>query len=175
DSLLGYDLGDHRLTYFENGDTVNVYVDRTVLNGVEYRYYVASYDSGNGIVGPLENSAASQPNDYNNTVSVRPELLVAAADLNTIRVVPNPYYVSEIWETGWNEHILQFTGLPQQASIKIYNSNGELIKNLNKDGNSSIMEWNLKNEYDQLCAPGVYFYVITSPIGSTAGKFFVIL
>jgi hypothetical protein len=175
DSLLGFDLGDHKLSYFEDGDTVSVYVDRTVLNGVEYRYYVAAYDSGNGIIGPLENSAASKPNDYNNTVSVRPELPVAVDNLNEIRVVPNPYIISEIWETSWNEHLLQFTGLPEQATIKLFNSNGDLIKTLTKDNSSSIMEWDLKNEYNQQTAPGVYFYVVTSPIGSTTGKFFVIL
>jgi len=175
DSLLGFDLGDHKLSYFEDGDTVSVYVDRTVLNGVEYRYYVASYDSGNGIIGPLENSAASKPNDYNNTVSVRPELPVAVDNLNEVRVVPNPYIISEIWETSWNEHLLQFTGLPEQATIKVFNSSGDLIKTLTKDNNSSIVEWELKNEYNQLVAPGVYFYVVTSPIGSTTGKFFLIL
>ncbi len=56
-----------------------------------------AYDSGNGIVGPLENSAASQPNEYNNTVSVRPELPVAVDNLNEVRVVPNPYiYFSDM-------------------------------------------------------------------------------
>jgi hypothetical protein len=57
----------------------------------------------------------------------------------------------------------------------VFNSSGELIKTLDKDNNSSIMEWDLKNEYDQLVAPGVYFYVITSPAGLIKGKFFVIL
>lgn len=175
DILPGFDLGGHKLNYFEDGDTVNVYVDRTVLNGVEYRYYIAAYDSGNGIIGPLENSAASKPNEHNNTVSIRPELPVSTTNLDNVRVVPNPYYVSEIWETGWNEHLLQFTGLPEQATIRIFNATGDLIKTLTKDSNSSILEWELKNEYNQLCAPGVYFYFLTSPIGTTKGKFFVIL
>lgn len=175
DSLSGFDLGGHKLSSFEDGDTVNVYVDRTVLNGIDYRYYIAAYDSGNGIIGPLENSAAANPNDNNNTVSVRPELRVAVENLDNVRVVPNPYIISAIWETSWNEHTLQFTGLSKQAAIKIFNSSGELVKTLNKDSNSSIMEWDLKNEYQQLVAPGVYFYVINSPAGSVTGKFFVIL
>ena len=28
------------LEHYKDGDTVNVFVDRDVLNGVEYRYYV---------------------------------------------------------------------------------------------------------------------------------------
>ena len=175
DSIPGFDLGKHRLAHFQNGDTVNVYVDRTVLNGVDYRYYIAAYDSGNGIVGPLENSAASKPEEFNNTVSVRPELAVSSGSLDNIRVVPNPYIINAIWETGWNEHVLQFTGLTKKATIKIFNSAGELVKTLDKDNNSSIKEWDLKNEYNQLVAPGVYFYVISSPAGTVTGKFFVIL
>ena len=175
DSIPGFNLGNHRLTHFQDGDTVNVYVDRTVLNGVDYRYYVAAYDSGNGIVGPLENSAASKPEELNNTVSVRPELAATTGSLDKVRVVPNPYIISALWETGWNEHVIQFTGLSQKAAIKIFNTAGELIKTLDKDNNTSIMEWDLKNEYNQLVAPGVYFYVISSPAGSVTGKFFVIL
>jgi hypothetical protein len=174
-TLEGFDLGGYKLKNFNEGDTVNVYVDRDVLNGVQYRYYIAAYDSGNRIIGPLENSAASRPNEFNNTVAVRPELHPAAETLSDVRVVPNPYIISTIWEKGWNEHLIQFTGLSREAVIKIFNSSGELIKTLNKNDNSSILEWNIKNEYDQLVAPGVYFYYLNTPIGSAAGKFFVIL
>lgn len=171
----GFDLGNYQLRNFNDGDTVNVFVDRTVLNGVQYRYYIAAYDSGNGIMGPLENSADANPNQFNNTITARPELPVATEDVSNIKVVPNPYRISTIWEQGWNEHIIQFTGLAAQVTVKIFNSSGELIKTLEKNNNSSIMEWNLKNEYEQLVAPGVYFYHLDSPVGTTTGKFFVIL
>lgn len=171
----GFDLGNYKLQNFQDGDTVNVFVDRTVLNGVQYRYYISAYDSGNAIMGPLENSADSRPNEFTNTVIVRPELPVAAQDISNVKVVPNPYRISTIWEKGWNEHIIQFTGLSVQASVKIYNSSGELIKTLVKNSSSSILEWNLKNEYEQLVAPGVYFYYLDSPLGTATGKFFVIL
>jgi hypothetical protein len=42
-------------------------------------------------------------------------------------------------------------------------------------GGGSIAKWNLRNEYNQKIAAGVYFYHISSPIGSTTGKFIVIL
>lgn len=171
----GFDLGSYKLQNFQTGDTVNVFVDRTVLNGVQYKYYIAAYDSGNGIMGPLENSADSKINQFTNAVSVRPELPAATTDISTVKVVPNPYRISTIWEKGWNEHIVQFTGLSAQATVKIFNSSGDLVKTLVKNNNSSILEWNLKNEYEQLVAPGVYFYYLDSPIGTTTGKFFVIL
>ena len=174
DSIKNFSL-NHKLNYFQNGDSVNVYVDRSVVNGVKYKYYIAAYDSGNGIVGPLENTPSSKPNEDNNTVLVRPELQLAETSLEQVRVVPNPYVISNIYEAGYNEHLIQFTGLPTIATIKIYNSSGELIKTLTKNNTSSILEWNLKNEYDQLIAPGVYFYYLTSSLGNQKGKFFVIL
>ena len=175
DSINGFDLGDYKLEHYKDGDTVNIFVDRDILNGVEYRYYVAAYDSGNGIIGPLENSASSKPEEFNNTVSARPELPIAVENLSEVKVVPNPYIISTIWEKSWEEHTIQFTGLSQQATIKIFNSSADLIKTLHKDSESSIQQWDLKNEFNQLVAPGVYFYYIDSPIGSTSGKFFVIL
>lgn len=175
DTLLGFDLGDNKLSQFNDGDTVNVYVDRTILNGINYKYYIASYDSGNNIIGPLENTAATNIEEFNNTVSLTPALPVSIENLDNIRVVPNPYKVSTIWEMGWSEHIIQFIAMPETATIRIYNSSAELIKTIYKQNNSSIAKWNLLNEFDQLVAPGVYFYHIDSPVGKTTGKFFVIL
>ena len=123
----------------------------------------------------MENSASANPEEFNNTVSVRPELPVAVDNLSEVKVVPNPYIVSTIWESSWDEHTIQFTGLSKQATIKIFNSSADLVKTIYKDNESSIQKWDLKNEYNQLVAPGVYFYYIDSPIGSTSGKFFVIL
>ncbi|WP_456408243.1 T9SS type A sorting domain-containing protein [Caldithrix abyssi] len=174
DSLIGFKL-PQPLKYFNDGDSVNVFVDNSVLNGVDYLYYVAAYDSGNGIIGPLENGAASNPYEINNTVAVRPQLPLAQNGLQNVRVVPNPYRFSEIWESGWQDHKIQFTGLPGQAVIKIFNTSGELIRTLQHRTSSSIKEWDLKNRYNQLVAPGVYFYHIDSPLGKTTGKFIVIL
>lgn len=174
DTIKGFSLGA-KLKNFQEGDSVNIYVDRDVLNGIDYLYYVAAFDSGNTVVGPLENSAATNITEFNNTVSVKPALAVETKTLNNIRVVPNPYKVSEIWETGFDEHKIQFTGLPESASIRIMNSAGELVKKLEHNSNSSIAEWDLKNEYNQQIAPGVYFYFISSSIGQKTGKFFVIL
>lgn len=165
--------------YFNPGDTVNVFFDNDVINGVSYRYYIASYDSGNGIMGPLENSFSNNPGEMNNTVEVVPQAPVAASGLNEVRVVPNPYRIAEIWEKQLNEHQIQFTNMPAEATIKIFNSAGELIRTIeHSSGGSlapSIASWDLRNRYNQLIAPGVYFFSITSQAGTTTGKFFVIL
>jgi len=174
DSVKGIPING-RLTAFEEGDSVNVFIDRDVLNGLPYFYYIAAYDSGNGIIGPLENTAASNPAELNNTVTVVPYAPLATANLEKVRVVPNPYLVSAVWEQGYKDHVIQFTGLPREAKIQILNASGDLIKTLNHKNDSGIAVWDLKNEFDQLVAPGVYFYYIQSSIGEKTGKFILIL
>ncbi|MFO7447452.1 MAG: hypothetical protein R6W90_13865 [Ignavibacteriaceae bacterium] len=188
-----YDLGDDtdlppvhivtsedKLQFFKPGDSVRVFVDNTAINGLKYKYYVAAYDTGHGITGPLENTAASVPKAGTNTVEVVPQagLSTAPGDLSQVRVVPNPYIVASGYEVG-SDKIVQFTKLPASATIKIYNSAGELIRTIEHNGGGSlapsIATWDLKNEDRQLVAPGLYFFYLDSPIGSTQGKFVIIL
>ena len=165
--------------YFDSGDTLNMFFDNDVINGVNYRYYVAAYDSGNGITGPLENGFNNNPNAENNTVSVVAHSGISKNDLDMVKVVPNPYYVAELWEQGIDDHNIQFINLPNEATIRIFNSSGELIKtilhSISSSVASSIEVWDMKNEFNQLTAPGVYFYHIQSVIGVTTGKFFIVL
>lgn len=186
-----FDLGDDNWTqirkaveidsfeYFNQGDSVNIFIDRDVINGLRYRYYIAAYDSGNGITGPLENPPDNDPYSMNNTVEVIPQAAVSTSGLNDIRVVPNPYNVAELWEQGLTDRMIQFTKLPEKATIRIFNASGELIKKLEHSPETSIApsisSWNLRNEFNQLVAPGIYFYHITSPLGEAKGKFIIIL
>jgi hypothetical protein len=170
-------IDNDSLSVFHRGDTVRVFVDDRVTNGLRYRYYVAAYDTGNGITGPLENTPASIPAAGTNTVEVIPHAAVSVASLNGVKVVPNPYVVANGWEQG-TEHQVQFTHLPMRATIRIFNSAGELIRTVEHDGTGamapSIAIWDLKNSHDQLVAPGLYFFHLDSPIGTTTGKFIVI-
>jgi hypothetical protein len=165
--------------YFNVGDSLNVFYDNDVINGINYRYYIAAYDSGNGIVGPLENSYNNNPSEKNNTIAVVASAGISKSNLNNVKVVPNPYYVAELWEQGLDNHQIQFTNLPSTATIRIFNSSGELVKTLYHSASSSVASsievWELKNEYNQLVSPGVYFYYIQSPVGETKGKFFIVL
>ncbi|NIT51893.1 MAG: T9SS type A sorting domain-containing protein, partial [candidate division Zixibacteria bacterium] len=164
--------------YFDLGDTVNFFVDRDVINGLGYMYYIAAYDSGNKIVGPLENTAATNPLEENNTVSVVPRGAVSQTDLELVKVVPNPYFVAAAWDRGQDRKV-QFTHLPEKATIRIFNAAGELVRELEhnalKSLAPSIESWNLKNYNQQLVAPGVYFYHVDSSVGETTGKFVIIL
>jgi hypothetical protein len=168
---------EDQLTIFKPGDTVRVFVDDQVINGMRYRYYVAAYDTGNGITGPLENTPASDPKVGTNTVEVVPRAPTATNSVSQVRVVPNPYVVASGWEQG-KEHQVQFTHLPERATIRIFNVAGELVRTLDHSAASapapSIEPWDLKNENNQLVAAGLYFYHLDSPVGSTRGKFIII-
>ena len=171
-------IDNDSLNFFKSGDSVRVFVDDQVINGLNYRYYIAAYDTGNGITGPLENTAASNPQIGTNTVEVVPHAPPAVSSLTKVKVVPNPYVVATGWEVG-KENQVQFTYLPETATIKIFNTAGELVKTIYHESKtalaSSIAVWDLKNEDNQLVAAGLYFYYLESPLGTTQGKFIIII
>lgn len=172
-------IDNDSLSFFKRGDTVRIFVDDNVINGLNYRYYIASYDTGNGITGPLENTPASNPQIGTNTVQVVPHAPISyGGNLNEVKVVPNPYIVANGWEQG-DERQIQFTHLPLQATIRIMNTSGDLVRTIYHDQSNSIApsiaKWDLKNENQQLVAPGLYFFHVESSEGNTSGKFIIIL
>lgn len=171
-------IDNDSLSFFKRGDTVRIFVDDNVINGLNYRYYIAAYDTGNGITGPLENTPASKPQIGTNTIQVVPHAPISFGKLNEVKVVPNPYIVANGWEQG-DERQVQFTHLPLQATIRIFNACGELVRTIyHSESNAiapSIAKWDLKNENQQLVAPGLYFFHVESSEGNTSGKFIIIL
>lgn len=171
-------IDNDSLSFFKQGDSVRIFVDDNVVNGLNYRYYIAAYDTGNGITGPLENTAASNPQVGTNTVQVVPHAPKAIGSLSEVKVVPNPYVAANGWEQG-DERQVQFTHLPSEATIRILNNSGDLVRTIyHREGNAiapSIAKWDLKNENRQLVAPGLYFFHVESTEGNTSGKFIIIL
>jgi hypothetical protein len=104
-----------------------------------------------------------------------------ANPLADIRVVPDPYIVTNIWEYGEFGKQLQFTGLPSECTIKIYTLAGDYVAKIKHNsmasGSSSGGQefWDLRNRQDQFVAPGVYLFAATTPDGdSKIGRFLVI-
>ncbi len=96
-------------------------------------------------------------------------------DLANVKVVPNPYVVSSVFETSLSTKVLQFRKLPPECTIRIYNLSGELIRKIEHNDGTSIENWNLRSYNDQEIAFGVYIYHIETPSGAeTLGKFAVI-
>lgn len=173
---LGQDIGLESIRKIVNGDTVNYYKDVKVKNGYYYRYAVSAYTRGSSIKPPLENSIINDPAIENdNTVAAKPNAAVALESVEDIKVVPNPYKASAGWESQIGERRIDFTNLPAECKIMIYNVAGEKVKELIHDSGNSTESWDLLSETNQEVAPGLYFYHISSPIGSTTGKFILIL
>ena len=75
---------------------------------------------------------------------------------------------------------MEFRNLPHRATIRIYNSTGDLIKQIDHRNNTSIQRWNGRNEVGEQIAPGIYVYHIEvlregqRGKNSVSGKFAVI-
>jgi hypothetical protein len=107
----------------------------------------------------------------------------AKADLDNIKVVPNPYLANALWEpknpytSGRGPRSIHFTHLPSQCTIRIFTVNGELVQEIQHESNlmDGTEEWDLLTK-DRLSASyGVYIYHIDAPgIGTKVGKFAII-
>ena len=115
-------------------------------------------------------------------------------DLEKIRVVPNPYFVTNRAVTSEGTDKVFFTHLPPRCTIRIYTLAGQLVQKIdhisserfnpderlaqgNKGGTA---EYNLLNRYNQALASGVYIFHVEAQddennvIGNKIGRFAVI-
>ena len=100
---------------------------------------------------------------------------LASADLQAIRVVPNPFIAANEITRGEGRQRIQFTNLPPQATIRIYTISGNLVRILEHGDGSGTEEWDVRTRFDLLVASGNYYYHVTTPDGRThLGRFAVI-
>lgn len=94
--------------------------------------------------------------------------------LDQIKVVPNPYYGYSQYERDKLDSRLKITNLPEVCTVKIYATNGKLIKSFKKDSEITFQDWELKNEDDVPVASGVYLIVVQIPnVGDKVLKLFL--
>jgi len=98
-----------------------------------------------------------------------------SVDLDAIKVVPNPYIVSTVWEVDKFNKKIQFNHLPSRCTIDIYTIAGDLVATIEHDDDSGDEFWDLKNNSGQNIAYGLYVYVVKTPEGKKRiGKLLVI-
>jgi hypothetical protein len=99
--------------------------------------------------------------------------------MDQIKVVPNPYVVTNIFEQplpaqmrGRGERVIKFINLPPYAKINIYSSSGDHVRSLMHDGtlNNGTVNWDLRTKEGLDVAYGVYFYVVEAE-GFSGKKF----
>lgn len=98
-------------------------------------------------------------------------------------VVPNPYVGAASFEpqryavSGRGERRLEFRGLPQNCTIRIYTVTGELVQTLEHNGviTQGFVPWDLRTKDNLEVAPGLYIYHVEAEnYNSYIGKFAII-
>jgi hypothetical protein len=96
------------------------------------------------------------------------------ADLEQVRVVPNPYRGSESWDQP-NQSELHFINLPAQSTIKIFTVAGDLVRTLqHSDPVRDFERWDLKNDSQQDVSSGIYIYRVDAANFQFRNRFIVI-
>ncbi len=169
----------------------DTFYDETAVRGENYYYYVAAFDDGthpesnypNGVMGTAEVLESGRWQNY----SFRPASLQgipAGTDLSQIRVVPNPCHLGAqgtIQYEGAPDKI-NFVNLPGICTIRIYNFNGDLLREIQHTSGTGDEAWEnptrqfyLTTSSQQTVVSGVYIAYIETPSGeSTTVKFIIV-
>ncbi|RMH78873.1 MAG: hypothetical protein D6681_19675 [Calditrichaeota bacterium] len=106
----------------------------------------------------------------------------AKSELDRIKVVPNPYIVTNPLEprnlltSGRGERVILFTHLPRKCTIRIYNLRGYLVDIIEHDSDitDGQEKWDLVSREGIDVAFGVYIYHVESEFGTKIGRFAII-
>lgn len=134
------------------------YRDQDILGLDEDKLAIARYDESlrkwlvlRSTVYANENKVTALTNHISTFAIIQN---VPAADLNAIKVYPNP------WNPGLVPQGVVIDGLTKTAEIRIYTITGQLVNVLNSsDGNGRII-WNGKNSDGMNVSSGVYIAIV---------------
>ena len=98
-----------------------------------------------------------------------------AEDMDNVKVVPNPYIVTNMMEPATRNIFLNqrrrlmFTNIPSQCTIKIFTISGYFVDEIEVENepDNGIVHWDLLTNEGLQIAPGIYVYHLKS---NTAGK-----
>ncbi len=86
----------------------------------------------------------------------------AQKELNRVGVFPNPYFALNPQETNKLSRFVTFNNLPDQATIRIFNLAGQLVRTINHVS-GAFEKWNLLNNSNFPVASGMYIAHIEMP------------
>jgi len=160
----------------DNCDSCWVFADRANLAGFTSQYAVTSIDT----VHTTGSDFTESPIDSGEIVTVQPAT-PPTTNLERVAVVPNPYRGSAEWDPAPGESRVHFIHLPAGSTVRIYTSNGELVRvlvqnpNANMGGTTGELEWDLKNADGRKVVSGIYIYQVESPQGHNVKGHFVVI
>lgn len=131
----------------------------------EYKNFIATGDNGGK---PMYSWSMSNYRTITNSND-------ALADvLKMINVVPNPYNAFAEYENNKLDTRVKIVNLPEKCRIKIYNTQGKLIKEIKKDSPQTYQDWTLTNHANIPISSGVYLIHVDIPgIGERVLKAFI--
>jgi hypothetical protein len=157
-------------------DSCWVFVDQANLAGFTSQYAVTSIDTVHITASDFTESAI----DSSEIVTVQPAT-PPAGNLEQVAVVPNPFRGSAEWDPVPGQNRVHFIHLPASSTVRIFTSNGELVRVLVQNPNSSLggtsgeLEWDLKNADGRNVVSGIYIYHVESPQGHNVKGHFVVI
>ncbi len=100
--------------------------------------------------------------------------------LDSVKVVPNPYYGFSQYETNEFTNTIKITNLPAKCTVTIYSLDGKFIRQYQRDEVyapymqiAPDLEWDLKNNKGISVASGVYLIQLQAPgMGERTIKWF---
>ena len=105
---------------------------------------------------------------------------VTDADLERVKVVPNPYLISSLYEPDFGiirrEPIRQirFTNLPSDCTIYVFNVAGDKVQTIEHHSDNGTESWDLRAAGGREIAPGVYLFLVKTDTAQKLGRFAVI-
>lgn len=127
-------------------------------------FYGTNYNKGDTVfvkyanpiqLGKDEFTFATQASSYNSSL--------AKTDVNKINVFPNPYYGVNSEELNKYNRFVTFSHLPTNATIRIFNLAGVLVRTVVHSGGDQFQRWDLQNESGLPVASGMYIAYIDMP------------
>ena len=151
--------------------TARIFVDLASIAGFRHEYAVTSIDTTTSV----NSDFAESPIDSSQLVYLTPAT-PPADNMEHIGVVPNPYKGSAEWDLGPGQREVHFINVPSGSTIRIYTSNGELLRVLTQNPSSSPggvtgeVAWDLKNDQGRTVVSGIYLYTVHPTDGRTPKK-----
>jgi hypothetical protein len=114
------------------------------------------------------------------TTAARSTASLTGAELDRIRVVPNPYLVSSQYEEEFGVQrrepirALKFNNLPAQCTITIFTLDGDRVQTLDHAGPGGTATWDMRGAGGREIAPGIYIYLVKTAAAEKIGRFAVI-
>ncbi len=155
---IGFDTGLPSL----DGQGRRVFTDDYLLDGFPYWYSVVSFSAPD-----LEEGLPEFQSGFNENAMLLYPGPAPASPTNArgVGVYPNPYRVGSYFDSPRGDvelgRKIWFTGLPAHCRIQVFTLNGEVVKTLSHNDETSGQEpWDLLSEPVRAIATGLYIYVV---------------